>query len=128
MGEGAKTSLLQAAAQRILKIECTDIALDRGGEPLLSILGPGAIFIDKQGQISFRFDVSSEQYKPFKKARLEHPRLPPPPPKDKDYYKLTAKPSSGQIWRANLLEPEVNKLTRDSFRNSPGNAAGKVHK
>src|SRR5260221_8396652 len=108
MGEGAKTSLLQAAAQRILKIECTDIALDRGGEPLLSILGPGAIFIDKKGQIFFKFDVSSEQYKPFKKTRLWHPPLPPAPPKDKNYYKLTAKISSGQKWRGNPLEPEGN--------------------
>jgi hypothetical protein len=127
MGEGAMTSLLQAAAQRILKIECADIALDRSGEPPLSIHGPGTIFIDKQGQISFRFDVSSEQYKPFTKARFEHHRPPSAPPKDEDYYKLTATSASEQVWRGSLLYPEVNNLTPEGFWNGPGIAEGKVH-
>ena len=52
MGEGAMTLLLEAAAQRILKIECMDIALDRSGKPPLRIHGPGTIIIDKEGQIS----------------------------------------------------------------------------
>lgn len=127
MGEGAMTLLLEAAAQRILKIECKDIALERSGEPPLRIHGPGKVVIDKKGQITFRFDVSSKQYKPFTKSRFEHPRPPSTPPKDEDYYKLTATSASGQIWRGSLLDPEIKSKTRKGMYNGPGRAQGKVH-
>jgi hypothetical protein len=128
MGEGAMTLLLEAAAQRILKIECMDIALDRSGKPPLRIHGPGTIIIDKEGQISFRFDVSSEQYEPFTKSRLEHPRPPSMPPKDEDYYKLTATSASGQIRGGALLYPEVKSTKRKGFYNGPGSAEGKARR
>jgi hypothetical protein len=124
---GALTSLLEAVAQRILKIQCTDIALDRSGEPPLRIHGPGTIVIDKKGQISFKFDVSSEQYEPFIKSRLQNPRPPSSPPKDEDYYKLTATSVSGQIWRGSLLYPEVENTTQNGLYSGPGTAEGEVH-
>jgi hypothetical protein len=117
--------ILQDVAKRILGIKCPEISLGRSGEP--SISGEGTVFVDKLGQIYFRFDVYCEQYKPFVNARLEHPRPIAERPKDEDYYELKAKSVSGQVWRGRILYPEINNTTPEGLWEGPGFAEGTVH-
>jgi hypothetical protein len=120
-------SILQDVARRLLSIECPEIRLVRSGAPPLSIKGPGTIFVDQAGQICFKFEVSPDQYMPFTKARLEHPRPVPDSPKDEDYFELTAASESGTVLRGHLLYPEVNNTAPEGIWDGPGIAEGKVH-
>src|SRR5271166_2385978 len=120
-------SILQDIARRLLNIRCPEIRLVRSGAPQLSIKGLGTVFVDRAGQIRFEFEVSPDQYKPFTKARLEHPRPVPESPKDEDYFELTAASISGTVLRGQLLYPEVNNTAPEGFWDGPGKAEGKVH-
>jgi hypothetical protein len=118
--------ILQDIARQLLKVECAEISLVRSGEPALSIKGPGTIFVDQAGQICFAFDVSTEQFKPFTKSRLERPRPVPERPKDDDYFELEAVSDLGRL-RGRLLYPDIKNSTPDGFWDGPGTAEGKVH-
>jgi hypothetical protein len=112
-------SILQNTARRQLSIKCPEIRLVRSGAPPLSIKGPGTVFVDRAGQICFKFEVSPDQYKPLVKARLEHPRPVPESPKDEDYFELSAVSISGRVLRGRLLYPVVNSVTPDGIWDGP---------
>ena len=101
--------------------------LERSAAPALSIKGPGIIWIDEAGQIVFEFKLAPDQYRPYAKTSLEHPRPVPEEPKDEDYFQLTAQACSGEILRGRLLYPEVQNDTAEGFWDGPGTATGKIY-
>jgi hypothetical protein len=100
--------MFEDIAYRRLRIDCSEISLVRSGAPPLDIKGRGEIWVDQDGMICFKFSLSPEQYQPYTKATLEHPRPVPENPKDEDYFELTALTSSGETLRGRLLYPEVD--------------------
>jgi hypothetical protein len=120
-------SILSDLAYRQLRIECTEVALQRSAAPSLSIKGPGTIWINDAGQIVFEFKLAPDEYRPYVKAQLENPRPVPTELKDEDYFELTAFSLSGEILRARLLYPEVQNDTPEGFWEGPGTASGKIY-
>jgi len=119
--------ILQDIAKRLLRIECPEISLARSVEPLPILRGQGTVFVDQFGQIRFKFDVCCEQYKVFVRVRAEHLRSVPERPQDGQYFELTAKSGSGQVWRGRLLSPQINNITPEGIWEGPGVAEGMVH-
>jgi hypothetical protein len=114
-------SILEDAAHRRLRIECSEISLTKGGPAPLSFKGPGTVWIDEGGQIHFEFSLHQEENRGYDMAVVRQAHQVPEEPRDEDYFALTALTAlscSGEVYQGRVLYPE--------WADKPGVGKGKL--
>jgi hypothetical protein len=99
-------SILEDAARRQLRIECSEIRLTKGGAAPLAFKGPGIIWIDKDGQINFQFSLSDEENRTYDTSAIRQAYQAFDQPKEDDYFDISALSASGEVFQGKLLYPE----------------------
>lgn len=115
-------SILEEAAEGKLRLECSEIRLERAGSSPLNVRGPGLIEVNDQGSFNFRIHVSSEDHQ-LLSANLLNPTRPPGSliPLD-EFLNLTAVPYHSEEWTGRASDPGTNGPL-----GGPGIASGQVY-